>query len=62
VSNIPDESTYQIKVEDFIKPLNYMIKKQKVKMDDIWKRYDKDRSFLLSAREMVPLLRDLCGM
>ena len=62
VSNIPDESTYQIKVEDLIKPLNWMIKLKKAKMDAIWKEYDKDRSFLLSGKEMVPMFRGYCAM
>jgi hypothetical protein len=44
-------------VSDFIKPLNTVLKIKKMTADQVVSKFDKDKSYLLSVKEMKPIFR-----
>ena len=44
-------------MSDFIKPLKAIIKQKKISTDAIFKTFDKDKSFLLSAKEIAAMIK-----
>ena len=54
-----DPGYLNIRLEDILMPLSYMIEYKKRTIDMLWKDYDVNKNYLLGPEELQPIFEEL---